>query len=156
MASGVSVLASCCYCILHSFIHEPQGCPCLWHPVAIAERESHLLVCRTWPGPVCGSCWSTSCACGYVFDAVADAHARWPNGRLRCTHGTPSAALSERVIAPSSKPPPAPAPGGPLADARERLRTPHPHKHVIVGVGPGPAWYRSYLTIKKPDILSSS
>ena len=63
---------------------EPQGCPCLWHPVAIAERESHLFVCRAWPGPVCGSCWSASCACGYVFDAVADAHARWPNGRLRC------------------------------------------------------------------------
>ena len=49
--------------------------------MAIAERESHLLVCRAWPGPVCGSCWSASCACGYVFDAVADAHARWPNGR---------------------------------------------------------------------------
>ena len=62
----------------------PLGCPCLWHPVAIAERESHLFVCRAWPGPVCGSCWSASCACGYVFDAVADAHARWPNGRLRC------------------------------------------------------------------------
>ena len=61
-----------------------KGCPCLWHPEAIEERESHLFVCRAWPGPVCGSCWSASCACGYVFDAVADAHARWPNGRLRC------------------------------------------------------------------------
>ena len=71
---------------------EPQGCPCLWHPVAIAERESHLFVCRAWPGPVCGSCWSASCACGYVFDAVADAHARWPNGRLRCYSATYSSA----------------------------------------------------------------
>ena len=43
------------------------------------ERASHLGVCRAWPGPLCGSCWSASCACGYVFDAVADAHARWPN-----------------------------------------------------------------------------
>ena len=62
----------------------PVGCPCLCHPVAIEERASHLAVCRAWPGPTCGTCWSASCACGYVFDAVADAHARWPDGRLRC------------------------------------------------------------------------
>ena len=54
------------------------------HPVAIEERASHLLVCRAWPGPLCGSCWAASCECGYAFDAVADAHSRWPNGRLRC------------------------------------------------------------------------
>ena len=62
----------------------PAGCPCTWHPVAIEERASHLLVCRAWPGPLCGSCWAASCECGYAFDAVADAHSRWPNGRLRC------------------------------------------------------------------------
>ena len=62
----------------------PGGCPCTWHPVAIEERASHLLVCRAWPGPLCGSCWAASCECGYAFDAVADAHSRWPNGRLRC------------------------------------------------------------------------
>ena len=85
---------------------EPQSCPCLWHPVAIgiAERESHLFVCRAWPGPVCGSCWSASCACGYVFDAVADAHARWPNGRLRAA--TPAPSERDRSLRRSSKPPP--------------------------------------------------
>ena len=28
--------------------------------------------------------FSFSCLCGYVFDDVADAYARWPNGRLCC------------------------------------------------------------------------
>ena len=62
----------------------PASCLCTWHPVAIDERASHLLACRAWPGPLCGSCWAASCECGYAFDAVADAHSRWPNGRLRC------------------------------------------------------------------------
>ena len=103
---------------------------------AIAERESHLFVCRAWPGPVCGSCWSASCVCGYVFDAVADAHARWPNGRLRCYRLRRVSAIGRAVEQAA----PASAPGGPLADARERLRSPHPRTHVVVGVGPGPAW----------------
>ena len=63
---------------------DTPACPCTWHPVAIEEREAHLFACRLWPGPICGSCWAASCACGYVFDAVADAHTRWPNGRLCC------------------------------------------------------------------------
>ena len=33
---------------------------------------------------ICGSCWAASCPCGYVFDDVADAYTRWPNGRLCC------------------------------------------------------------------------
>ena len=48
------------------------------------DEEADLFACRMWPGPICGSCWSASCACGYVFDAVGDARGRWPNGRLRC------------------------------------------------------------------------
>ena len=64
------------------------GCPCActWHPVLIEERESHLLACHAWPGPICGSCWAASCSCGYVFEAVADAAGRWPSGRLRSPH----------------------------------------------------------------------
>ena len=54
-------------------------------PVAIEEREAHLFACRIWPGPICGSCWAASCACGYVFETVADARTRWPNGRLCCS-----------------------------------------------------------------------
>ena len=30
------------------------------------------------------ACWAASCPCGYVFDDVADAYTRWPNGRLCC------------------------------------------------------------------------
>ena len=56
---------------------DAPRCPCTWHP---EEREAHLLACRVWPGPICGSCWAASCACGYVFEAVADARTRWPNG----------------------------------------------------------------------------
>ena len=63
---------------------SPARCPCTWHPVAIEERESHLFVCRAWPGPLCGSCWAASCECGYALDSVADASGRWPSGRLRC------------------------------------------------------------------------
>ena len=63
---------------------SPARCPCTWHPVAIEERESHLFVCRAWPGPICGACWAASCECGYVFDDATDASDRWPNGRLRC------------------------------------------------------------------------
>ena len=88
----------------------PAGCPCLWHPVAIEERASHLAACRAWPGPTCGTCWSASCACGYVFDAAGDAHGRWPNGRLR------SATLAPRNRASVEHAAPAPALGGPLAE----------------------------------------
>ena len=63
---------------------DTPACPCTWHPVAIEEREAHLFACRIWPGPICGSCWAASCACGYVFETVADARTRWPNGRLCC------------------------------------------------------------------------
>ena len=62
----------------------PTPCPCTWHPAAIEERESHEYACRLWPGQICGSCWAASCPCGYVFDDVADAYTRWPNGRLCC------------------------------------------------------------------------
>ena len=69
----------------HAFGRDaPTPCPCTWHPVAIKERESHEYACRLWPGPICGSCWAASCPCGYVFDDVADAYTRWPNGRLCC------------------------------------------------------------------------
>ena len=68
---------------------DGDRCPCTWHPVAIEERESHEYVCRTWPGPICGTCWAASCECGFVFDAVGDAHSRWPTGRLRCAGCAP-------------------------------------------------------------------
>ena len=55
-----------------------------WHPATIEEANSHRLVIEIWPGPICGTCWAASCDCGYVFDNVTHAHARWPNGRLRC------------------------------------------------------------------------
>ena len=63
---------------------DGDHCPCTWHPVAIEERSSHMYVCNTWPGPICGTCWATSCECGYVFDVIDDAHSRWHTGRLRC------------------------------------------------------------------------
>ena len=66
---------------------DGDRCPCTWHPVAIEERESHMFVCRIYPGPICGSCWAASCECGFVFEAADPAsHARWANGRFRC-HG---------------------------------------------------------------------
>ena len=63
---------------------DGDRCPCTYHPVAIEERGSHLSACRAWPGPICGTCWAASCECGFVFDALDDAHSRWPSGRLRC------------------------------------------------------------------------
>ena len=63
---------------------DAAGCPCLWHQEVIEERSSHELVCRAWPGPVCGSCWAASCQCGYVFDDAQHASGRWHDGRLRC------------------------------------------------------------------------
>ena len=63
---------------------DAAGCPCLWHQAMIEERSSHELVCRAWPGPICGSCWAASCQCGYVFDDVQHASGRWHDGRLRC------------------------------------------------------------------------
>jgi hypothetical protein len=29
-------------------------------------------------------CMAASCECGYVFDAITDAHSRWHSGRLQC------------------------------------------------------------------------
>jgi hypothetical protein len=63
---------------------DGDRCPCTWHPVAIEERSSHTRACNAWPGPICGSCWAASCECGYVFDAITDAHSRWHSGRLQC------------------------------------------------------------------------
>ena len=66
-------------------------CYCQWHPVAIEERSSHEWACAQWPGPYCSTCWRASCDCGYTFNDVADAPARWGNGRLQCSacHATP-------------------------------------------------------------------
>ena len=63
---------------------DGDRCACTWHPAAIEERASHMHACYAWPGAICGDCWAASCACGFVFDAVDDAHSRWPSGRLRC------------------------------------------------------------------------
>ena len=58
-------------------------CPC-----AMGGMDDELFDCRaacqSWPGPVCGMCFASSCACGYVFDDAALAAARDPRGRLIC------------------------------------------------------------------------
>ena len=66
--------------------YESEGdrCPCTYAYELIEARPSYMDVCRSWPGPICGSCWAASCECGYVFESVEDAHSRWPSGRLRC------------------------------------------------------------------------
>ena len=67
---------------------DAQPCPCQFMPQAIEERASHMRVCAIWaraaPGPICGTCWAASCACGYVFEGTADARERAPCGRFRC------------------------------------------------------------------------
>ena len=56
---------------------DPPPCPCTYHPTLIEARETHLLTCYAWPGPICGTCWAASCAgCGYVFDDASDAAGR--------------------------------------------------------------------------------
>jgi hypothetical protein len=49
-----------------------------------SRNAARMYVCNAWPGPICGTCWATSCECGYVFDVIDDAHSRWHTGRLRC------------------------------------------------------------------------
>ena len=63
---------------------DDAPCPCTWHPVLIDELACDLIDVQTWPGPWCGACWRSSCACGYTFDDLADAASAAPDGRLRC------------------------------------------------------------------------
>ena len=60
-------------------------CPCLWHQEMIERLEDYRLMCHSWPGPTCGTCWRATCACGYTFEDPADARgAARPHGRLYC------------------------------------------------------------------------
>ena len=65
---------------------DGPSCPCTYHPVMMSERVDNLLNVSAWPGPICGACWASSCACGFVFEDVGHAHSRRHNGRLVC-HG---------------------------------------------------------------------
>ena len=51
-------------------------------PCAMGGMDDELFDCRaacqSWPGPVCGMCFASSCACGYVFDDAALTAARDP------------------------------------------------------------------------------
>ena len=81
--------------------HAP--CYCQTTAEGDDERFASTQACRTWPGPICGSCWQASCACGYVFDDAAHAVSRWPSGRLQCAACW--AELLERMRGPPSAPP---------------------------------------------------
>ena len=37
-------------------------CPCLWHQQMIERLEDDRLICHSWPGPTCGTCWRATCA----------------------------------------------------------------------------------------------
>ena len=59
-------------------------CPCSWHPVLIEQLSDDRSIIAAWPGPFCGTCWASECACGYVFEAAGDAFGRDSRGRLVC------------------------------------------------------------------------
>ena len=61
-----------------------RPCPCQWHPAVIEELSSHASAVARWPGPICGSCWAASCACGYVLEGDGDAVGRDSQGRYVC------------------------------------------------------------------------
>ena len=63
----------------------PHPCPCQWHSNWIAVRSFALKTVRKWPGPVCGACWATSCACGHVFADASRPYGHWLSTRPQCS-----------------------------------------------------------------------
>ena len=79
-----------------------------FHPVQAEQVSDSSYVIQLAPrGPqgtgwLCGLCWSTSCACGYVFEHVRDAKRREGTGRLVC------GACTEAMLLPPPSLPPSP------------------------------------------------
>ena len=56
-----------------------------------SELETEALeICQHWPGPICPTCWASSCDnCGYTFESWNDACAVGNGGRFLCYGCTP-------------------------------------------------------------------
>ena len=79
---------------------EGRPCPCQWHEAMIDEVDNARNNVRRWPGPICGSCWRATCACGHRFADLADAAARLGrghDGRLVCDACAPPPADAGHV-----------------------------------------------------------
>ena len=74
-----------------------ETCLCQVHPSYTEELSDARTHVGQWPGPICGTCWASSCACGYTFDNAADAAARAPlSGRLVCHSCAPTPLVGAR------------------------------------------------------------
>ena len=89
----------CGYCTESDSDDRP--CACQWHDVLIDQLDDARRTCRAWPGPLCGHCWRTSCACGHLFLDLVEADHLCPRDadyRLICP--SCSAARPEAVRHP--------------------------------------------------------
>ena len=59
-------------------------------PLIDELAEEALETCQRWPGPICPTCWASSCdSCGYSFESWDDACAVGSHGRFTCYGCTP-------------------------------------------------------------------
>ena len=77
----------------YQFVPRPEALrdlPFRCMPLTDELAEEALETCQRWPGPICPTCWASSCdSCGYSFESWDDVCAVGSHGRFICYGCTP-------------------------------------------------------------------